>query len=30
MSKKDKDSGWFEFILDLIEEILDAIIDIFD
>ena len=30
MSKKDKDSGWFEFILDLIGEILDAIIDIFD
>lgn len=30
MSKKDKDSGWLEFILDLIEEILEAIIDAFD
>ena len=30
MSKKDKDSGWFEFILDLIEEIIEALIDVFD
>ena len=30
MSKKDKGNGWLEFILDLIEEILEAIIDAFD
>ena len=27
MSKKDKDDKWFEFILDLIEEIIEAIIE---
>lgn len=30
MSKKDKDDKWIDFILELIEEILEAIIDIFD
>lgn len=31
MAKKDKDnSGWVEFILDILEEIIEAIIDIFD
>lgn len=30
MSKKDKDNGWLEFILEVIEEILEAIIDVFD
>jgi hypothetical protein len=31
MAKKEKDnSGWIEFILDILEEILEAIIDIFD
>ena len=31
MAKKENDnSGWIEFILDILEEILEAIIDIFD
>lgn len=30
MSKKDKDDKWIDFILELIEEILETIIDIFD
>lgn len=31
MSKKDKDkSGWIDFILDILEEIIDLITDIFD
>ena len=32
MSKEKKNNGfdWFEFIVDIIEEIVEAIIDIFD
>lgn len=30
MSKKDKDDKWIDFILDIIEEIIEALIDVFD